>query len=203
MLLLLLGGSAYFTLRGVTRELAVARLQSDFVAAVSHEFRTPLASLRHLSDMLSKGRVSDAEQRQHCYEFLSRESERLEKLVEGLLDFGRLEAGAHRYRFERLDITDLVRELVGQFQENMTPRGYRIELSVEMQSASVLADREALSRAIWNLLDNAVKYSPGSDTIWVVLAPEGDSAVIRVRDRGLGIPLSEQKEIFRKVRARE
>ena len=198
MLLLLLGGSAYFTLRGVTRELAVARLQSDFVAAVSHEFRTPLASLRHLSDMLSKGRVSDAGQRQHCYEFLSRESERLEKLVEGLLDFGRLEAGAHRYRFERLDITDLVRELVGQFQENMTPRGYRIELSVEMQSASVLADREALSRAIWNLLDNAVKYSPGSDTIWVALAPEGDSAVIRVRDRGLGIPLSEQKEIFEK-----
>jgi signal transduction histidine kinase len=185
-------------LRGVTRELAVARLQSDFVAAVSHEFRTPLASLRHLSDMLSKGRVSDAAQRQHCYDFLSRESERLERLVEDLLDFGRVEAGAYRYRFERVDVIDLVRELVGEFQENVRPKGYRIELSVETGAASVLADREALSRAIWNLLDNAVKYSPGSDTIWIALALEGDSAVIRVRDRGLGIALSEQKEIFQK-----
>jgi signal transduction histidine kinase len=198
MLLLLLGGSAYFALRGVTRELTVARLQSDFVAAVSHEFRTPLASVRHLSDMLAKGRVSDAEQRQHCYDFLSRESERLEKLVEELLDFGRVEAGAYRYRFDRVEATDLVRELVSEFQENVRPKGYRIELSVEMGSALVLADREALSRAIWNLLDNAVKYSPGSDTIWVALALEGDSAVIRVRDRGLGIALSEQKEIFQK-----
>ena len=198
MLLLLLGGSAYFTLRGVTRELAVARLQSDFVAAVSHEFRTPLASVRHLSDMLSKGRVSDAGQRQHCYDFLSRESERLEKLVEELLDFGRVEAGAYRYRFERVDAIDLVRELVSEFQENVRPKGYRVELSVEMGSASVRADREALSRAVWNLLDNAVKYSPGSDTIWVALALEADSAVIRVRDRGLGIALHEQKEIFQK-----
>lgn len=198
MLLLLLGGSAYFTLRGVTRELAVARLQSDFVAAVSHEFRTPLASVRHLSDMLAKGRVADAGQRQHCYDFLSRESERLEKLVEELLDFGRVEAGAYRYRFERVEATDLVREVVREFQENVRPKGHRIELSVEMESASVLADREALSRAIWNLLDNAVKYSPGSDTIWVALALESDSAVIRVRDRGLGIAMSEQKEIFQK-----
>jgi signal transduction histidine kinase len=198
MLLLLLGGSAYFTLRGVTRELAVARLQSDFVAAVSHEFRTPLASVRHLSDMLANGRVPDAGQRQHCYDFLSRESERLEKLVGELLDFGRIEAGAYRYEFERVDATDLVRELVSEFQENVRAKGYRIELSVEMGSASVRADREALSRAIWNLLDNAVKYSPGADTIWVALALEGESAVIRVRDRGLGIALSEHKEIFQK-----
>jgi signal transduction histidine kinase len=198
MVLLLLGGSAYFTLRGVARELAVARLQSDFVSAVSHEFRTPLASVRHLSDMLSKGRVSDDVQRQQCYDFLSRESERLEHLVEELLDFGRIEAGAYRYRFERVDVADLVRSLVDQFQEKVTPKGYRIELSVETDRAAVLADREALSRAIWNLLDNAVKYSPGSDTIWVALALEGGSAVIRIRDRGLGIALSEQKQIFRK-----
>lgn len=198
MVLVLLGGSAYFTLRGVARELAVARLQSDFVAAVSHEFRTPLASVRHLSDLLSTGRVCDEAQRQHCYDFLSRESERLEKLVEELLDFGRIEAGAYRYRFERVDMADLVRDLVNEFQEKVAPKGYRIELSDELESAPVLADKEALSRAIWNLLDNAVKYSPGADTIWVALALEGGSAVIRIRDRGLGIALGEQEEIFRK-----
>lgn len=198
MVLLLLGGSAYFTLRGVARELAVARLQSDFVSAVSHEFRTPLAAVRHLSDMLSKHRVSDEAQRQHCYDLLSRESERLEKMVEGLLDFGRIEGGEYRYRFERVDIAGRVRALVDEFQEKVTPKGYRVELSGELESALVLADWEALSRAIWNLLDNAVKYSPGSDTIWVELALEGGSAAIRIRDRGLGIALSEQKQIFRK-----
>lgn len=198
MVLLLFGGSAYFTLRGVARELAVARLQSDFVSAVSHEFRTPLASVRHLSDMLSQGRVVDDAQRQHCYDFLSRESERLEHLVEELLDFGRIEAGAYRYRFERVDAAALVRALVNDFQEKVGPKGYRIELAVEVDTAFVLADREALSRAVANLLDNAVKYSPGSDTIWVALGLEGGSVVIRVRDRGLGIALGEQKDIFQK-----
>jgi signal transduction histidine kinase len=198
MVLVLLGGSAYFTLRGVARELAVARLQTHFVAAVSHEFRTPLASVRHLSDMLSKGRVSDEVQRQQCYDFLSRESERLEHLVEELLDFGRIEAGEYRYRFEPVDAAGLLRALVKEFQAKATPKGYRIELSGGVDSAMVLADREALSRAIWNLLDNAVKYSPGSDTIWVALALEGSTAVIRVRDSGLGIESSEQEKIFQK-----
>jgi len=196
--LILFAGSAYFTLRGVTRELAVARLQSDFVAAVSHEFRTPLASVRHLSDMLSKGRVKDEEERQRSYDFLSRESERLQHLVEELLDFGRIEAGAYRYRFEPVEVADLLRDLVAEFQEKVTPSGLRIDLSDADARAIVRADRDALSRAIWNLLDNAVKYSPGADTIWVSLALEDGSAVIRVRDRGLGIALGEQEDIFRK-----
>jgi signal transduction histidine kinase len=198
LLLLVLGGSAYFALRGVARELAVARLQSDFVSAVSHEFRSPLASIRHLSDLLATGRVTDQAHRQQSYDFLSRESERLEHLVEELLDFGRIEAGAYRYRFERVDAADLLRALVAEFQEKVTPKGYRIELSGDVANAMVLADREALSRAISNLVDNAVKYSPGSNTIWVDLAVEGSTAVIRVRDRGLGIALGEQEAIFRK-----
>ncbi len=107
MLLLLLGGSAYFTLRGVTRELAVARLQSDFVCG--RVTRIPDAAglgpppERHAVE--GPRRPTHA-QRQHCYDFLSRESERLEKLVEELLDFGRVEGGAYRYRFERVDAAD-------------------------------------------------------------------------------------------------
>ena len=85
----------------MTRELAVARLQSDFVASVSHEFRSPLTSMRQLSSMLVQGRLASEEQRQRSYEFLAGESERLERLVEGLLDFGLMEAGETRYRLER------------------------------------------------------------------------------------------------------
>jgi signal transduction histidine kinase len=196
--ILLLAGSGYFTYRGMARELGAARLQSDFVSAVSHEFRTPLASIRHLSDLLVAGRVPDDGQRQQCYAFLSRESDRLESLVEGLLDFGRIEGGAYRYRFEHVDADDLVRTLVAEFQDKVAARGYAVELAADLPAAPVRADREALSRAIWNLLDNAVKYSPDSKIVWVTMAVDDGSAVIRVRDRGLGIPLDEQGKIFGK-----
>ena len=100
--LVLLAGS-YFILRSIDRERAVARLQSEFVSAVTHEFRTPLTSLRQLSEMLSKGRVPTEELRQQSYDILARESERLQRLVESLLDFGRIEARAVHYQLQSLD----------------------------------------------------------------------------------------------------
>jgi signal transduction histidine kinase len=107
--LILAGG--YFAFSGIHRELAVAQLQSDFVAAVSHEFRTPLTSMRQLSQMLSQGRVIQEGRRQQYYDVLARESERLHRLVEGLLNFGRMEAGAVRYRLESVDAAELVRSV--------------------------------------------------------------------------------------------
>jgi signal transduction histidine kinase len=95
---------SYFINRAVLREVTVAKLQSDFVASVSHEFRTPLTTVRQLSEMLARGRVSSDERRQQFYETLLRESERLHRLVEGLLNFGRMEAGELHYRFEPVDL---------------------------------------------------------------------------------------------------
>jgi len=198
LILLLVGGAAYFSWRGIGHEVAVARLQSDFVAAVSHEFRSPIASIRHLSDMLKSGRFQDGTQRDQAYGFLSRESERLELLVEELLDFGRLESGAYEYHFERLDALALVRAVVADFNENVGAKGYRVELSAGRDEAWVLADRDALRRAIWNLLDNAVKYSPDVRTVWVSVRTEDASVAIEVRDEGLGISPSERRVIFRK-----
>jgi signal transduction histidine kinase len=147
--------------------------------------------------MLAQGRVADNADRQRCYDFLSRESERLDHLVEELLDFGRIEGGAYRYQFEPIDAARLVRDLVRTFQERLPSKGHRVEFADEGR-ATVMADRAALSRAIWNLLDNAVKYSPGAETIWVTCARERATVVIRVRDAGLGIAASEQKSVFRK-----
>jgi signal transduction histidine kinase len=207
MVLLLLAGSAYVTWRGVTRELAVARLQADFVAAVSHEFRTPLASLRHLSDMLAQRRVSDEDQRQQCYDHLVRESGRLERLVEELLDFGRLEEGQYHFRFEPVELSSLVSDVVSAFAQHSGARGHRVDFSGHMH-LEARVDRAAFTRALWNLLDNAAKYSPDADTIWVELSvdegrpmkgrPTNQHAVIRVRDQGFGIEPGEQAQIFGK-----
>jgi signal transduction histidine kinase len=197
LVLMLLGGSAYVTWRGVSRELAVARLQADFVAAVSHEFRTPLASLRHLSDMLAQRRVPDEDQRQQCYDHLVRESGRLERLVEELLDFGRLEEGQYRFTFEPVALSSLVSDVVATFEQHSGARRHRVQFS-SLGEVTVPVDRPAFTRALWNLLDNAAKYSPDADTIWVQLSVDDREAVIRVRDQGLGIDPGEQAQIFGK-----
>ncbi|MDA2927540.1 HAMP domain-containing histidine kinase [Acidobacteria bacterium AH-259-G07] len=197
MAFLVLAGS-YFIARSVTRELAVARMQSDFVSAVSHEFRTPLTSMRHLIELLVGGVVSGQEHRHQYYAILAHETERLHRLVESLLNFGRMEAGAQEYSFEPLDPAELVKDVVEEFQAETTTDSHRIELSAESRAPMIHADREALSRALWNLLDNARKYSPDCPTIWVELAPQGEQFAIRVRDGGQGIPSEEQKEIFQK-----
>lgn len=194
--------SSYFIARAVTRELDVAQLQSDFVSAVSHEFRTPLASIRQFSELLADGRVPSEERRLEYYEGLRRESERLHRLVEDLLDFGRMEAGAREYRFELLEPGTLVRSVVEEFAQAVGERGYRVETTVKDELPRVRADQEALGRALWNLLDNAVKYSPHCKTISVDAAWEDSRVAIHVRDQGLGIAPQEQSQIFKKfVRA--
>jgi signal transduction histidine kinase len=174
----------------------VSRLQSDFVAAVSHEFRSPLTSLSHIADLLAHDRVPSDEARKKSFDILVRDTDRLRRLVEGLLDFGRFEAGAATLRLETVDVTDLVRSTVVDFQERVAAEGYAIELSDPSEATFALADREALSRALWNLLDNAVKYSPECRTVWVEMTRQTDQITIVVRDQGLGIPIQEQREIF-------
>jgi signal transduction histidine kinase len=190
--------SSYLITRAVARELAVARLQSDFVSAVSHEFRSPLTSMCHLTEMLADGDEPGAERRRQYYQVLAGETRRLHRLVEGLLNFGRMEAGAHEYRFETLDPAELVREVVAEFQAQVAANGRNVALQINGSGVRVKADREALSRALWNLLDNAVKYSPDGSTVWVEVGSEAGAVTIRVRDQGVGIPAAERKRIFRK-----
>ena len=194
--LFVLAGSA-FIVRAVNRELEVTRLQTDFVAAVSHEFRTPLTSIRQVSEVLLDGRVPEA-RREEYYRMQHRDSERLQRLVESLLDFGRMESGAREYRFEPVDVTELVRTLVDEFSADVAAAGYTVETNLQSEGTLVSADREALGRAIWNLLDNAVKYSPAHKTVWLTTAVRDGSVKISVTDRGVGVPVEDQRRIFDK-----
>jgi signal transduction histidine kinase len=195
--LLVLGGS-YLIGRAVFRELAVARLQSDFVSAVSHEFRTPLTAMRQLTELLAQGRVATDDVRRQYYQVLESETNRLHRLVEGLLKFGRIEAHALRYQFETIDMAAFLRALVEEFSHEASKHGFHIELDVSRPVPQANADREALSCVIWNLLDNAVKYSPECHTVWVDLTEQNRDLAIRVRDQGVGIPPEEQRRIFQK-----
>ncbi|MBI4906041.1 MAG: hypothetical protein HY820_20575 [Acidobacteria bacterium] len=187
--------ASYLIFRAVSRELAVARLKSEFVAAVSHEFRTPLTAMRQFTDRLREHPDLGDDVRRVCYDAQSRATERLTRLVESLLDFGRMEAGARKYRLAPHDCSGFVQRVVDDFRGEMQTSGYEIR-SNGNGSALIEADDEALSRALWNLLDNAVKYSPDDRTIEVGQHRQGQTVAISVRDHGIGIPVSERSAIF-------
>jgi signal transduction histidine kinase len=196
-LCLLVVAASYLIGRGVSREVAAARLQSDFVSAVSHEFRTPLTSLAEFTEILTEHEDAPVEKRRTFHQAQARATRRLTRLVESLLDFGRMEAGARPYRLEPLDAAKLAGDVVRDFQQEVDGNGFTIEFARPAGSAVVNADRDALAQALWNLLDNAVKYSGESRTVRIEVEPDGE-VTIRVRDSGFGIAPSEQKAIFRK-----
>jgi len=198
ILLAMIMTGAWFIGHTVARELAVARLQSDFVAAVSHEFRTPLTTLCQLSELLKRGRVAQEQDRQEYYDLLHSESHRLWRLVEGLLNFGRLEAGRMRFHFESLDTGELVRQSAAEFAQAHRTAGHRFDVETAGTSPPVHADREAMRCVLWNLFENAVKYSPDRDSVQVKVAGKTRQVEIAVRDQGVGIPPHEQRRIFEK-----
>ena len=197
MLILVLAG-AYALYRGVSRELRVAQLQSDFVSAVSHEFRSPLTSLSGISELLANGRLADESRKNQAYTYLQRETGRLKHLVEDLLDFGRMESGRKQYQVEPHDVFGVVRAVVADFREEALAGGFGVELNLDSNAPTVKADEQELRRAIRNLLENAVKYSPECRTVWVEGRVNHRQVAISVRDRGMGIEPREQRVVFQK-----
>jgi signal transduction histidine kinase len=193
--LLVIGGS-YLIGRAVSRELQVARLQADFVSAVSHEFRTPLTAIRQLSELLTSDRAPTDDMRREYSAAINRESSRLHRLVEGLLRFGRMEAGAIDFQWASIDATALVEAVVTDFRHEAARHGHEIAMTTTGPAVTVQADREALGTALWNLLDNAVKYSPECRTIWVETCGNSSGVRIQVRDRGIGIDPDDRSRIF-------
>lgn len=197
MVLFLIAGT-YFVARAIRREAQVSRMQSEFVSAVSHEFRSPLTSMRQLSEILALGRVPTESRRQVYYDTLVRETARLQRLVEALLNFGRMEAGARQYHFEEINAASLVHGVVSEFEPQLASAGRHIELHGSEDGCRIEADPEAMSVALRNLVDNALKYSWDQPAVWVEWGKENERVAIRVRDQGAGIAPEEMKAIFRK-----
>jgi signal transduction histidine kinase len=198
LIVLVIGAAGYIVYRAINRELSVARLQSDFVSAVSHEFRSPLTAMSHLTEMLEEGSVPS--QRLHpYYSALRKETRRLQDLIESLLDFGRIEAGRRAYHLQDTDMASLAATVVQDFRGHVSDDTGRLKLIASCNGAvQIRADREALTVALRNLIDNAMKYSPESSPVTVSLECSEGLAGVSVTDRGAGIPKQEQQQIFRK-----
>jgi signal transduction histidine kinase len=187
---------SYGLYRMTTRELLLARQQSDFVAAVSHEFRTPLTSMRHLLDLLTTRGVTDEGRKVHYYDLLSGETDRLRRMVETLLSFGRIDALAQVWNMEPVDVNDLVHRIGAEFSRQNGTHPLSIEVALGLPP--LRGDVEALTRALTNLLENAAKYSTDDSPIRLFARLQGATVILGVQDHGIGIPRSEQGPIFEK-----
>jgi signal transduction histidine kinase len=198
LMLLVVLGSGYVLHRAIGRELQVAQLQSDFVAAVSHEFRSPLTTLRTITELLAQDRIPDEQRRRQSYVFLDRETNRLHRLVEDLLDFGRMESRRKQYHMNTYDAFQLVRAAVSDVGEHAAAGGFHVETHLDSIEAPIRADEEAFRRTVRNLLENAMKYSPECRTVWVDGEISSHQVSISVRDQGMGIEPFDQQAIFQK-----
>jgi signal transduction histidine kinase len=184
------------TIRSVSQELELARMKSDFVSTVSHEFKSPLTSIRQLAEMLQTGRVPSEERRQQYYDVLLQQSERLTLLTDNILSLAKIEEGRAEFAFETTGITALLTSVVSSFQERVRHEGFDIELKIQGQTPLVSADRASLSQAITNLIDNAIKYSGDSRKVVVGASADEQSVVIVVRDFGVGIKKEDIDKVF-------
>ena len=197
-LVVLIPAGGYLVWRSVHKELAVATLQADFVAAVSHEFRTPLTSMAHLTERLQRDASIPDERKRQYYDVLARDTDRLRRFVETLLDFGRMEAGVAPVHTMAADLTAVVSDVVNEFRTEQAAQQREIVVRSNGVLPPVQLDREAFGRALWNLLENASKYSPVEAPITVSIRREARVACVDVSDRGVGVAQAEQKQIFRK-----
>jgi len=190
----ILGFGLALTLRSVNRELELAKLKSDFVSTVSHEFKNPLTAIRQYAEMLQSGRVPSDSRRRQYYDVLVEQSERLSILIDNVLDFARMEEGRKMFAFERMDISGLLREIVARLQHSH--EGFQIQAQIPEPLPAVNVDRLALSQVLINLLDNAIKYSGDANRIEVRAFAENQHLTIAVQDYGIGIAKKETDKIF-------
>jgi len=184
------------TTRMMSRELELARMKSDFVSTVSHEFRSPLTSIRQLSEMLQAGRVPSEERRKHYYDVILEQSERLSLLVSNILDLARIDEQRFDLEYDQVDIKQLLNTIVVRTRQQGGDDEISIALNIDDELPLVPVDPGAITHIMTNLIDNAVKYSSKSPEVSIAAQADGQDIVISVSDHGIGIAKGETEKIF-------
>jgi signal transduction histidine kinase len=186
----------FFTLQIINKELALSRMKSDFISTVSHEFKSPLTSIRQMSEMLFNERIKKESRKKEYYEIMLEQSERLSHLIDNILDFSKIEEGEKVFRFEKVNLTELINHVTSVFQKSVANEGFSVTSSIPQILPELPVDKEAIQQVLYNLLDNAYKYSGESRIIEVITESTGGSVKISVKDFGIGIPHDDQDKIF-------
>jgi signal transduction histidine kinase len=184
--------------RAITQQTRLSRLQTDFVSHISHELRTPLTSIRLFVETLQSGRVTDPEKVQECLGVISAETERLSRKIERVLTLARMESGRREYEMVRHTPGELVEDAVAAFRAHILDADVAVNVDVPAGLPAVLADREAMTEALVNLLANARKYGGDRVKIGLYARPARGGVSLVVEDDGPGIPFLDQRRVFEK-----
>jgi signal transduction histidine kinase len=171
-------------------------MKSEFVSNVSHELKTPLALIRMFSETLLMGRVKNDERKIEYYDVITRESERLTALINNVLDFSKIDAGRRTYDMAPASVEEVVKNTLAAYRYELSKENFDVEVAIEDDLPVLVMDDDAISQALLNLLNNAVKYSGDHKYIKVSAFRRDGTVHIAVTDKGLGISKEDQKKIF-------
>ncbi len=187
----------------LTRQAHLSRKEgmekSSFVSSVSHELKTPLTSIRMYGELLQSKRVTDQKKQEHYLSVIVTESQRLTRLVNNVLDFGRLEEGRKQYYLESFDLGEFLNGFVDAHAIRIKGSGLTVRVSLPDKSMLVTTDRDALEQVILNLVDNALKYASDGEMVDFILNGQEEGFYdLKLCDRGPGIPPAHRLRIFEK-----
>jgi two-component system phosphate regulon sensor histidine kinase PhoR len=149
-----------------------------------------------MAEMLESGRVPTKERQQKYYSSMVQESERLTHLIDNILDFSRIEAGQKKFQFAKGNLALLIEETVMSFKNQFDNNGFSIDLAVSEPIHDSWFDGEAIQQVLYNLIDNAIKYSGNSKIIEIKLSESDDHSIMEIKDYGIGIKKDDQDKIF-------
>ncbi len=195
-LLILIG--SIFLFRNINREVRLAQIKSDFVSNVSHELRTPLALIHMFAETLEMGRVKTDEKKNQYYTIIRQETERLSSIVNKILNFSQFEAGKRKYNFGIITVNEFVDSVLSSYRFHLEQKGFHLTVKLAEFLPKITGDKEALSEALINLLDNAMKYSTEIKEIVVETGKTSEGVFIAVTDKGIGISEDDKKKVFDK-----
>jgi signal transduction histidine kinase len=194
--LTLTGVGGILALRGMHKESETMKLRGALIANVSHELRTPLSMIRLGAETLKRGKLKEKE-RLDIEDQILREVLLLSHLVENVLDVARIQnQSTQALAFSSVGPRDLIRNLVTTYESWIRSKGFEVTLDLDESISDQLWDRDAVSRALLNLIDNAIKYSADDRHIDVVLRQNFEYVIIEVKDRGVGIDAKDLVKIF-------
>lgn len=190
--------AVWFLYRNLRREYELARLKTDFVSSVSHELRTPLALIRLFAETMELGRVKSKAKMQEYVTIIRRESERLSQIINKILDFSKIDARKKQYQMVEIDLNRIVSETLDFYKFHIENNGFKLGIELSPADLQINADKEAVTEALINLLDNAIKYSEEEKSINVRTGESDGHRLLEVSDHGLGIASDEHNKIFEK-----
>ncbi len=180
------------------RDRQLRQLKENFISNVSHELKTPLSLITMFSEILVLGRVKSEDKKQEYYRIIHNESDRMSRLITNLLDFAHLVRGIKNKHFEKTNIALIVAEALEAYRYKIQKEGFQLDFETSTDVPDSYADPNAITMALFNLLDNSVKYSGDRKQICVRAGKKDGCVNLWIRDYGIGIPASEQNKIFDK-----